>query len=119
MTVDDNAYLARGTSHGAFAWLHASWTAWNNCFEMELALTSTRSDLRYLGGSDGPKQLREYPKGPKLGPPTYEQIGDSDDDSWCSEFADVRSRLAGSPAIGPGLYDADAVLRVVGDAHAL
>jgi predicted dehydrogenase len=117
--VEDNAYLALQTSTGAFAWLHASWTEWKNCFEMELALRSARLDLRGLGGSYGPERLVTHAMSPELGPPTTaEQVWPGQDESWQDEVADVRNALEGRPAIGADLDDARAVLRVVAEAYA-
>ena len=116
--VEDNAYLALRTSAGAFAWLHASWTEWKNCFEMELALQSARLDLRGLGGSYGPERLVTHAMSPELGPPTTaEQVWPGQDESWRQEMADVRDALEGRPAIGADLDDARAVLRIVAEAY--
>jgi predicted dehydrogenase len=118
MAVEDNAYLALRTEAGAFAWLHASWTEWKNCFEMELALRTARLDVRGLGGSYGPERLVVHEMAPELGPPaTSEQVWDGPDGSWQAELADARAAIAGEPAIGAGLDDARAVLRVVEEAY--
>jgi predicted dehydrogenase len=118
MAVEDNAYLALRVPGGAFAWLHASWTEWKNCFEMELALRTARLDLRGLGGSYGPERLIVHAMAPELGPPTSSEQVWSDDDSWLAELADVRDALHDRPARGATLADARAVLRIVEEAYA-
>jgi predicted dehydrogenase len=119
MAVEDNAYLALRSAHGAFAWLHASWTEWKNCFEVELALRTARLDLRGLGGSYGPERLVVHAMAPELGPPTTsDQVFDGSDDSWRAELADFRDALAGAPGLGADLDDARAVLRIVAEAYA-
>jgi len=119
MAVEDNAFLALRTVDGAFAWLHASWTEWKNCFEMELALRTARLDLRGLGGSYGPERLVVHAMAPELGPPaTSERVWDGDDDSWRAELMDVRDALDGRPALGADLEDARAVLRIIEEAYA-
>jgi predicted dehydrogenase len=117
MAVEDNAYLALRVPGGAFAWLHASWTEWKNCFEMELALRTARLDLRGLGGSYGPERLIVHAMAPELGPPTSSEQVWSDDDSWLAELADVRDALDDRPARGATLEDARAVLRIVEEAY--
>jgi predicted dehydrogenase len=118
MAVEDNAYLALRVPGGAFAWLHASWTEWKNCFEMELALRTARLDLRGLGGSYGPERLIVHAMAPELGPPTSSEQVWPDDDSWRAELVDVRDELDGRPTRGATLDDARAVLRIVEEAYA-
>jgi predicted dehydrogenase len=118
IAVEDNAYLALRTERGAFAWLHASWTEWKNCFEMELALGTARLDLRGLGGSYGPERLVVHAMAPELGPPTTsEEVWDAPDASWRDELLDVRAVLDGADGRGAGLADAREVLRIVAQAY--
>lgn len=116
--VEDNAFLALRADAGAFAWLHASWTEWKNCFEMEIALTTARLDLRGLGGSYGVERLVVHSMAPEMGPPaTAEQTWADPDDSWGRELADVLGGISGAPTIGAGLDDARAVVAIVEEAY--
>ncbi len=118
MPVEDNAFLALRADAGPFAWLHASWTEWKNCFEMEIALTTARLDLQGLGGSYGPERLVVHAMPPEMGPPdsTEETWGDPDA-SWRLELEDVLGGLTGAPTIGANLDDARAVLTIVEAAY--
>ena len=116
--VEDNAFLALRADAGAFAWLHASWTEWKNCFEVEIALTTARLDLRGLGGSYGTERLVVHSMPPEMGPPaSAEQTWGDPDDSWRLELEDVLGGLAGAKTIGAGLDDARAVLAIVEEAY--
>ncbi len=118
VAVEDNAYIALRAKRGAFAWLHASWTEWKNCFEMELALRTARLDIRGLGGSYGPERFVVHAMAPEMGPPaTSEQVWSGSDNSWRAELADFRNALEGAPALGADLEDARAVLRIVAEAY--
>ncbi len=114
IAVEDNAYLALRTSSGALAWLHASWTEWRNCFEVELALRGARLDLRGLGGSYGPERMRVHEMRPELGPPettSWEWAGS--DRSWADEFAHFTHCIATGQRPEGRLQDALAVLQIV------
>lgn len=116
--VEDNAFLALRADAGPFAWLHASWTEWKNCFEVEIALTTARLDLRGLGGSYGTERLVVHSMPPEMGPPvTTEQAWGEPDDSWRLELEDVLAGLTGAPTIGAELDDARAVLAIVEEAY--
>jgi len=119
MPVEDNAFLGLRAAGGGFVWLHASWTEWKNEFEMEIALRTARLDVRGLGGSYGPERLVVHAMRPEMGvPDTSERSWPGSDDSWRDEVADVRAELHGHPAIGAGITDAIAVMRIVEEAYA-
>ena len=113
MPVEDNAFFLLRTASGRVAFLHASWTEWKNLFSFEYSGRCGKLEIAGLGGSYGTERLAHYQMLPGMGPPEttiYEYP--AVDDSWEAEMVDFSEdiRLHRTPL--PGIFDAQAALRV-------
>jgi predicted dehydrogenase len=118
MPVDDNVFFLLRTATDRVAQLHASWTEWKNTFSFEIFGRTGKLEMQGLGGSYGVERLAWYQMLPEMGPPAttiYEYP--MADDSWERESAafaaDIRERRQPSP----GIADAQAALRIVGEIY--
>jgi len=118
--VEDNAFLHLGGAGGRTAWLHASWTEWQNLFSFEVFGTRGVLKVEGLGGSYGPERLTSALMRSGLGPPEVEQWDfPGDDTSWSEEGRELLGDLGGRTSSDLArLDDALAVLEVVDAAYA-
>jgi predicted dehydrogenase len=105
--VEDNAALLLGEADartGPWAMLHVTWTEWKNLFSLEIYCLTAKIQVDGLVGSYGPQRLRIYRMGPRLGPPTLEEVQYPDvDRSWKAEwehFAEAVVAADGRPLLG-------------------
>lgn len=100
MPVEDNAFLLlRSPDQKRIAQIHASWTEWKNCFELEIFCERAKLQVTGLGGSYGTEQLKVYTMKPELGPPDLEETQfPGEDRSWELEWAAFLARIAGKPS---------------------
>jgi predicted dehydrogenase len=118
MPVEDNCFLLLRTASNQVAFLHASWTEWKNLFSFEIYGRDGKLDIQGLGGSYGTERVAFYRMLPELGPPeTTIWEFPMPDDSWEREFREFMDdiRLGREPL--PGMEDARAALRIVGQLY--
>jgi predicted dehydrogenase len=117
--VEDNAFLHLEGAGGRTAWLHASWTEWQNLFSFELFGRTGVLKVDGLGGSYGPERLTLARMTPGMGPPPVEHWPfPGDDTSWAGEYRALLDAIEGRPSAIARLDDALAVLEVVDAAYA-
>ena len=118
MPVEDNCFLLLRTAANQVAFLHASWTEWKNLFSFEIYGRDGKLDVQGLGGSYGVERVSFYRMLPQMGPPeTTIYEFPMQDDSWEREFREFIDdiRLDREPC--PGMVDARAALRIVGQLY--
>ena len=92
--VEDNVFFALRPRTGGFAWMHASWTEWNNMFSFEITLEKAKIDISGLGGSYGVETLTLYEMQPEMGPPpSSTTTWDESDASWILELEDLVAHI--------------------------
>jgi len=118
--VEDNAFLHLEGEGGRTAWLHASWTEWQNLFSFEVFGTRGVLKVEGLGGSYGPERLTSALMRSGVGLPEVEQWDfPGDDTSWSEEGRELLGDLGGRTSSDLArLDDALAVLEVVDAAYA-
>jgi predicted dehydrogenase len=117
--VEDNAFLhLRGSTSGADAWLHASWTEWKNRFEFEVFCRQGKFRVMGLGGSYGPERFERYEMKGGYGPPeiTSTEFAPGDE-SWTKECAAFLDEINSGTSDIATVDDALDVLRLVGEAY--
>jgi predicted dehydrogenase len=118
MPVEDNGFVLLRSPAGPVAWLHASWTEWQNLFSFEVFGRKGKLQVDGLGGSYGPERLTHYRMGPDMGPPemrAWEYPGD--DPSWRDEYASFVDATLGRATANATLDDAAAALAIVHEAY--
>jgi predicted dehydrogenase len=118
MAVEDNGFLLLRTTRNQAAMLHASCTEWKNMFSFEIYGRLGKLHIEGLGGSYGVERLYFYKMRPEMGPPEttiWEYPGE--DLSWSREFDAFRGFIERQETPDPGLKEALACLRVVGEIY--
>jgi predicted dehydrogenase len=114
MPVDDNAFMILRTDDDKTAFLHVSCTEWKNTFSFEIYGRTGKIDITGLGASYGTERIAFYRMLPQMGPPeTTIWEYPMEDDSWAVEFAAFVEDIRAKRAVGPGVRDAVAVLRII------
>lgn len=118
MPVDDNAFLNLRTAGNQVAWLHVSCCEWKNLFSFEIYGRNGKLHIEGLGGSYGIERLAWYRMLPEMGPPDT-QIWEfpRGDASWQIEMNEFAQDIAQGRTPEPGLAEAVAVMRVVGEIY--
>jgi predicted dehydrogenase len=92
--VEDNCFLTLSTGSGRVAWLHATWTEWNNLFSFEIYGRVGKLTIDGLGGSYGTESLTYYKMLPQMGPPeTTRWDWPSPDESWDLEVKEFAAAI--------------------------
>ena len=118
MPVDDNAFMFLRTKSDQVAWLHVSWTEWKNLFCFEIFGRDGKLQIDGLGGSYGQEQLTFYKMKPEMGPPeTTSWQFPGEDKSWQLEFEEFIKDIENRRTPSPGLDDAQAALKIVGEIY--
>jgi len=118
MPVEDNCFFLLRTAANQVAFLHASWTEWKNLFSFEIYGRDGKLDIQGLGGSYGPERVTFYRMLPEMGPPeTTIWEFPMPDDSWEREFCEFMDDIRLDREPRPGLEDARAALRIVGQLY--
>jgi predicted dehydrogenase len=118
MPVEDNCFFLLRTATNQVAFLHASWTEWKNLFSFEIYGRDGKLDIQGLGGSYGPERVAFYRMLPGMGPPeTTIWEFPMPDDSWQREFHEFMDDIRLEREPRPGLEDARAALRIVGQLY--
>ena len=113
-SVDDNCFLALENGAGHIAWLHASWTEWNNLFVFEIMGRDGKLTIEGLGGSYGPERLTFHRMLPEMGPPeTTSWDYPLPDRSFSDEFENFVAAVEGRGAAIGDIDDAIANLEIV------
>jgi predicted dehydrogenase len=112
--VEDNAFLDLRTTDNRTAWLHSSYTDWENVFSFEIGFRDTRLDIEGIGRNYGFRRLCCHRSPPRWGPPittTFDFPGE--DPSWKAEITDFREDIVYQRVPVPGLKEGIRALEII------